>query len=359
MILAIIFGIIILVIIISSSKKRKREEAEWQARYIRERDAAERLARINWEAAEKERKEDAIRRHEELYNETIIVVYENVDENNEPQVIVKRSDNTYASVERPNDQFKISAEVRIAKEEANTWHWYDETTYQREFAKRQQEDLERQKRLEAERQERLEAEIQAELILQKQEAERQARVENLEQLLTRKQNWQEFQHVLQQNNVMTLYHFTDRANIASIIRYGGLYSWYYCGENDIIIPYPGGDTLSRQLDMRYGLQDYVRLSFCRDHPMRWRLQQNGRNLVLLQVKIDVAYFDSTCFSDINATDSDHTRGSNLQDLRRINFQATNRMYVRRGDIDFRTNQAEVLVKTWIPLEYITNINNFC
>ena len=215
-----IIGIIV-IINVSSNNRRKREEAEKQAKLA---ELHARIRKSEREAAEKERKEDAIRRLEELYNETIIVVYENVDENNEPQVIVKRSNNTYAFVERPNDQFKISAEVRIAKEEANTWNWYDETTYQRELAKRQQEDLERQERLEAEirerleakrqqedleRQERLEAEIQAMLILQMQEDERQARAEELKPLLTRKQNWLEFQHVLQQNNVITLYHFTD------------------------------------------------------------------------------------------------------------------------------------------------------
>ena len=362
MILAIIFGIIILVIIISSSKKRKREEAEWQARYIRERDAAERLARINWEAAEKRREEDRIRRLEELNNETIIVVYENVDENNEPQVIVKRSNNTYAFVERPNDQFKISAEVRIAKVEANTWNWYDETTYQREFAKRQQEDLERQERLEAERQTMLEVERQAMLILQMQEDERQARAEELKPLLTRKQNWQEFQHVLQQNNVMTLYHFTDRANIASIIRYGGLYSWYYCSKNDIIIPYPGGDGVSRREDMLYDLQDYVRLSFCNDHPMKYVARNQGRiqNPVILTISLDVCYFQETRFADMNATRRGHRQGKNLENLQSVHFNTVRqRSHFDLEEAEKPYFQAEVLVKTWIPLEYITNINSFC
>ena len=163
---------------------------------------------------------------------------------------------------------------------------------------------------------------------------------------------------MQQNGIKTLYHFTDRSNIKSIKEHGGLYSWHYCDRNNINIPFSGGDTLSRDLDRRYNLQDFVRLSFCNDHPMMWRLQQNGRNLLLLQVKIDVAYFEKTCFSDINATDSEHTHGSNLQDLKRIDFRAVKRNFVSRVDADFKTHQAEVLVKTWIPKEYITNINNF-
>ncbi|MDR2653507.1 MAG: DUF4433 domain-containing protein [Prevotellaceae bacterium] len=180
----------------------------------------------------------------------------------------------------------------------------------------------------------------------------------LENLLVKKDNWQEFQQVLIRNGITTLYHFTDRTNISSIKKHGGLYSWYYCDKHDITISYPGGDELSRQLDIRYNLQDFVRLSFCNDHPMMWRLQQNGRNLVTLEVKVDVSYFKNTCFSDINATDSDHTHGSNLQDLKRIDFMAVKRKSVSREDADFKTHQAEVLVKTCIPLEYITNINDF-
>ncbi len=192
---------------------------------------------------------------------------------------------------------------------------------------------------------------------EQEERERQAKAE-LEKLLVKKHNWQEFQQVLQQNGITTLYHFTDRANIKSIKEHRGLYSWHYCDRNNIDVLYSGGDTLSRQLDMQHNLQDFVRLSFCNDHPMMWRLKQNGRNLVLLQVNIDVSYFEKTCFSDINATDGDHTHGSDLQDLRRIDFKATKRNYVRREDSDFKPHQAEVLVKTWIPIEYITNINNF-
>jgi len=176
-------------------------------------------------------------------------------------------------------------------------------------------------------------------------------------LLEKKPNWQEFQQVLQQNGITTLYHFTDRANIRSIKERGGLFSWYYCDNNGIAIPRTGGDTLSRQLDKQYNLHDFVRLSFCNDHPMQRRLQQNGYDLVLLKVKIDVAYFGETRFSDINAADSGHSNGKELKDLKQVNFKATQRNYVRNDDPEFKQHQAEVLVKTWIPLEYITNINN--
>ncbi|MDR2126772.1 MAG: DarT ssDNA thymidine ADP-ribosyltransferase family protein [Prevotellaceae bacterium] len=230
---------------------------------------------------------------------------------------------------------------------------------QKEEQKRQDERAKLLRDIEENRQKELsqkrEAEAREKRI--KEEKERQGQ-NKLEILLVKKKNWEAFKQVLVQNGITTLYHFTDKANINSIKKHKGLFSWNYCDHNGINIPCPGGDSLSRQLDMRYNLQDYVRLSFCDDHPMMFRLQQNNRDLVLLKVKIDVVYFEQTQFSNINATDKEHTHGSALCDLQRIDFQATQKHYVSNVDIDFKPHQAEVLVKTWIPIDYITNINDF-
>jgi hypothetical protein len=227
---------------------------------------------------------------------------------------------------------------------------------QEEEQKKHDEEAKRLREIEDKRQEKLRKRKEAEERAKrdKEEKKRQANAA-LEALLVRKTNWKQFQEVLHKNGITTLYHFTDIANIDSIKNHGGLYSWSYCDNNGITIPYPGGDTLSRGLDKQYNLQDFVRLSFCNDHPMKWRLEQDGRDLVLLEIKIDVAYFEKTQFSDINATDSVHKHGATLQDLQRINFKATQRNYVSRDDADFKLHQAEMLIKTWIPKRYITNI----
>jgi len=177
-------------------------------------------------------------------------------------------------------------------------------------------------------------------------------------LLAKKFNWRDFQRILQENGISTFYHFTDYQNVKSIKENDGLYSWHYADSNGIIINFPGGDTLSRDLDKRYGLQDFVRVSFCNNHPMQYRLEQRGRKLVLLEVDVEVAYYENTIFCNINATDSNHLKGTELKDLERIRFSATKRTFVSREDQDFKYHQAEVMVKTWIPLEYISNINNF-
>ena len=172
-----------------------------------------------------------------------------------------------------------------------------------------------------------------------------------------KTNASQIRTYLRNNHVQCFYHFTDRDNLESIIKNGGLYSWKYCEDNDIYIPTPGGDGLSRKRDIMFGLEDYVRLSFCDDHPMAWRLEQDGADLVLLKIKVDVACIEGTIFSDMNAIDGLHYRGETLQDLEMIDIPATKEHYVSRNSSIFKQHQAEVLVKTFIPLEYIVNINN--
>ncbi len=160
------------------------------------------------------------------------------------------------------------------------------------------------------------------------------------------------------NGIQYLYHFTDRRNIPSIKLHGGLFSWHYCKKNNITIPCQGGDYDSQELDKKYGLEDYVRLSFCNDHPMAYRLQQSGSDIVILKIEVDVALLKGTLFSDINAADKLHTHGGELDDLKRVNFNATKRNYVRKDDDDFKPHQAEVMVKTFVSKKHIVNLDNF-
>lgn len=237
----------------------------------------------------------------------------------------------------------------------------EEQRRKEEEARKRKEEQERIKREQKRQAEELREKRQAEAdkhaakALKKEQAE-QAERQRLEKLSTeRKENWNDFYQVLVSNGISYLYHFTDTRNIPSIKRHGGLFSWYYCKNNNINIPCQGGDYDSRELDKKYGLQDYVRLSFCDDHPMAYRLQQSGSDIIVLRIKIDVALLKGTLFSDINAADKLHTHGGSLEDLKRVNFAATKRHYISRNDEDFKPHQAEVMVKTFVPLKYIENI----
>lgn len=214
-----------------------------------------------------------------------------------------------------------------------------------EKARREKEEAERKAREAEERRKREEA--------RRKEQEERDRIYRVTHNL--KTNYIAIRNHLSANNIRCLYHFTDRRNLDSIRRNGGLYSWQYCDTHNIEIPYAGGDSTSRSLDCRYDLEDYVRLSFCDDHPMTYRLSQNGYDLVLLKITVDVAELETTLFSDMNATDNNCRYGSTLADLQRVDLNATQQHYLRNIDPLFKKHQAEVLVKTFIPIDKIINI----
>lgn len=180
--------------------------------------------------------------------------------------------------------------------------------------------------------------------------------------MEKKKNWQEFEKVLKDNRITKLYHFTDFDNLESIIKNGGLYSWKDCDEKGIKIAKPGGSSQSRSLDQRDRLEHYVRLSFAKDHPMQYVAMNDGRisNPVVLEIDIETALWDSSLYADRNATKTGALVGGSLDDLKEVRFGLFNRM-MRYFDMteEAKTHyQAEVLVKNFIPLKYITNIGNF-
>ena len=194
--------------------------------------------------------------------------------------------------------------------------------------------------------------------LLKQEQAQTLEVERQRQIVTRrKENADEFLNYLRMKGVKYFYHFTDENNLQSIKKYRGLYSWYYLEQNDIIIPKAGGDIKSRIYDKRHGLEDFVRLSFCNDHPMAYRVHNDGARLVLLKINVEVATFVDTQFSDINAADENEQHGGDFDALRKVNISATKENYVSRDSPIFKYHQAECMVKTFVPIEFIVNIDN--
>ena len=115
--------------------------------------------------------------------------------------------------------------------------------------------------------------------------------------MEKKINAQALVRILKEHGIYSLYHFTDRRNLESIIKYGGLYSWKDCAEQGITIPQPGGDIQSREFDEKKGLEYYVRTSFTRNHPMMYQAKKEGRidNPIILEIDIDVITWKDTCF----------------------------------------------------------------
>jgi len=242
------------------------------------------------------------------------------------------------------------------------------------FRKRQAELLKQQKEeaekihLEQERkfeQQRI-AREQAEATKRIEEGKKLEKENKLKALLTKKFNWRDFQKILQENGIVGFYHFTDRSNLKSIKENGGLFSWFYCDLNRIEIPMPGGSLGSRQNDTINGKKDFVRVAFNKEHPMLFIAQKDGRisRPVWLDIDIEVAYFEHTEFSDKNAAAfSSYTPiiGKEVPHLENIRFdilkKAERVKHYNLVDNEKPYNQAEILVKTWIPLDYIKNLES--
>lgn len=183
----------------------------------------------------------------------------------------------------------------------------------------------------------------------------------LTKFLTLKYNWVDFKGYLDQNNINELYHFTDKANLKSIIKEGGLYSWDYCDKSQIHINYPGGNTTSRTLDKLKKLEDFVRLSLVKDHPMKYIALRDQRihNPITLKIKPEVCYFEETQFSTRNANSGNAEIGNTLNDLKNINLEIIRvPSYLDLSNEQKPFFQAEILVKRWIPLDNIINLSDF-
>lgn len=103
---------------------------------------------------------------------------------------------------------------------------------------------------------------------------------------------------------MKLYHFTDTRNLASIKRYG-LLSWYRLTLRKI--PHiPASNELSRELDDRKRLNNYVRVCLQDWHPMAIKAQSQNRveNLAWLMIDDSVLRWRNTLYSNKNATSND-------------------------------------------------------
>ena len=165
---------------------------------------------------------------------------------------------------------------------------------------------------------------------------------------------------LHKNNISFFYHFTEEKNLTNIRRYGGLLSQYQCVMQAIPVRTEASTFMVglREKDNKFGLEDYARLSFCSVHPLIDIRKEKGARLVRLKVSTDIAYLKDTLFSDKDAA-TEHHHGPGLDDLKRVDFNATSRIV--HYDVDPQElclrNQAEILVRTIIPKEYIINLDN--
>jgi hypothetical protein len=75
---------------------------------------------------------------------------------------------------------------------------------------------------------------------------------------------------------------------------------------------------------------------------------------LLEISPEVIYWKPTLFSNLNAAATNAQIGNGMEDFKRIRFEIATQPYY--SDDTKSSYQAEVLVRTHIPIKYILNIN---
>ena len=162
---------------------------------------------------------------------------------------------------------------------------------------------------------------------------------------------------LSDNGIKYLYHFTEKENIPTIKKNGGICSLKHCLLNAVEVKTKGDMRVLRDADAKELLEDYARLSFCERHPLIKKRQAAGADLVLLKIKLDLAWRYDTLFSDRDAALPHHQHGGTFDDLKKVRMSAVRKCDLEEWDPDYDFNQAEVMVKGMIPIEYIVNIDD--
>lgn len=177
----------------------------------------------------------------------------------------------------------------------------------------------------------------------------------------KKNNWQQYLKILEDNRISYLFHFTDKSNLDSIREHKALFSWFYCDNNNILINRPGGNETSRQFDKKKKLENFVRLSFCENHPMQHFAIKDGRikEPVILRCDPEVILHQTTLFSDCNANKNEAVINDALELFSSLRFDIFKKKYFDiNHDIALRSYyQAEVLVAERLPISYILNFND--
>ena len=107
--------------------------------------------------------------------------------------------------------------------------------------------------------------------------------------------------VLRRNDIQTLFHFTDAANLDSIRKHGLMSAATLNAQS--ITSVMNSDELSRKLDQDAGLQDYVRLSFNDQNPHAVHSARRTTRFKFsdAESQMEVVSRPGVMFSDCNAT----------------------------------------------------------
>lgn len=190
------------------------------------------------------------------------------------------------------------------------------------------------------------------------EKESTRRKEKLNQLInlskTIKHDADSIIELLQIRGFSYFYHITEANNVPLIKSRGGLFSWLYLENNKMKVPVSGGDTISHNIDKDNGTVDYVNLYAVYDRSSIYKFfkkKHKNSHFVVLKIKIDVAALKNTIFSIRYADNSNIEYGTHIDFIEK-HFDVF-KIYPGLTE----PLEVSILAKTFIPIEYIINIDN--
>lgn len=169
------------------------------------------------------------------------------------------------------------------------------------------------------------------------------------------------QDLIKKYKINNLFHFTDRSNLDSIKKHGGLYSIALLEKKGIKPQKPGGNDWSHEADRRNSVDKYVHLCFINQHPMQYVATQDKRitDCVWLEIDLSVLYFDSTRFTSDVANKSGVKIITSKQASTEIDFEALccylDLSNTENKERKNKAKKSEILVLDFIPLELIRNM----
>ncbi len=125
------------------------------------------------------------------------------------------------------------------------------------------------------------------------------------------------QGTLDYYDIKSIWHFTDLSNIKSITN-NGILSLRNLINHKIAVACYGANELSHQLDISKGLDQFVHLSFVKEHPMQYVKTKKMEipNPVWLEIDAHVLFKKKSIFSDTVANKTDAKIYTDINDLAR-------------------------------------------
>lgn len=161
-----------------------------------------------------------------------------------------------------------------------------------------------------------------------------------------------------------VYHFTDSRNISLIKKAGGLCSLRKLTEQNPEGIFFGGNQWSHEADECKGVDEFIHLAFANDHPMAYRAQQEGRieNICWLTISLNILTEAVVVFTNDVSNKSGVPLLSNDEAREAIDLEGLfdhldftiEKNKIRKNN----ARKSEILVKDFIPLSYILNIDSY-